>query len=186
MASRCHRRFKQDFLGIGNNGKGNERQANTANTATHGHMPSYPIDPAWYMDTGATSHLTSEMDKLAVCESYRGHEKVHTTSGEGMHISHIGHTSLLSKSSKQLHLKNILRVPLVTRSLLSVPKLTMIIMCLLNFTPGIFLLRTGPRGTFFLEVAIAMAYMNLMRHLSPKSSVMSVSRRHNGTPALAI
>jgi hypothetical protein len=26
LASRCHRHFKQDFLGIGNNGKGNERQ----------------------------------------------------------------------------------------------------------------------------------------------------------------
>jgi hypothetical protein len=30
LASRCHHRFKQDFLGIGNNGKGNKRQVSMA------------------------------------------------------------------------------------------------------------------------------------------------------------
>ena len=28
VASRCHRRFQPEFLGLGNNGKGNERQVN--------------------------------------------------------------------------------------------------------------------------------------------------------------
>ena len=46
LASRCHRRFKRDFLGIGNDGRHNERQAAMA---THGpapgYTPSYPIDP---------------------------------------------------------------------------------------------------------------------------------------------
>ncbi|KAK1632268.1 hypothetical protein QYE76_006583 [Lolium multiflorum] len=52
LASRCHRRFKQDFLGIGNDGRGNEKQAALA---TQGSTSSYPVDPTWYMDTGATS-----------------------------------------------------------------------------------------------------------------------------------
>jgi hypothetical protein len=92
--------------------------------AQHGHTPSYPVDASWYMDIGATDHVTSEMDKLGVRESYHGHDRVHTANGAGMHISHIGQASLLTNTSRRLHLRNILRVPSVTRNLLSVPKLT--------------------------------------------------------------
>jgi hypothetical protein len=62
MASRCHKRFQRDFLGIGNDGRNNERQAAMA---TQGYTQSYPVDHAWYMDTGATDHLTSELGKLS-------------------------------------------------------------------------------------------------------------------------
>ena len=41
-----------------------------------------------------------------------------------MRISHVGQASLLSRTTKTLHLLDVLRVPSVTRSLLSVPKLT--------------------------------------------------------------
>ncbi|KAM0844755.1 hypothetical protein ACQ4PT_056836 [Festuca glaucescens] len=78
VASRCHRRFKTDFLGLGNNGKGNDRQVHMAQK---GHTPSYSVDPSWYMDTGATYHVTSELDKLAVQQPYHGHDKVHTANG---------------------------------------------------------------------------------------------------------
>ncbi|KAK1662393.1 hypothetical protein QYE76_050552 [Lolium multiflorum] len=85
IASRCHRRFKQDFLGIGNNGKGNDKQAAAAVTGQeHGYTPSYPIDSSWYMDTGATNHLTSEMSKLSTQEPYRGHDQVRTANGAGI------------------------------------------------------------------------------------------------------
>nr|XP_020179012.1 uncharacterized protein LOC109764622 [Aegilops tauschii subsp. strangulata] len=50
LASRCHRRFKQDFLRIGNNGKGNEKQAALA-SHEQGHTPSYHVDASWYTDT---------------------------------------------------------------------------------------------------------------------------------------
>jgi hypothetical protein len=123
LASRCHRRFKRDFLGIGNNGKGNEKQAALASQDS-GYTPSYSVDPAWYMDTGATDHLTSQLDKLASHQPYSGPDQVRTANGSGMHISHVGHASLLSHTSKRLRLLDILRVPSVTRSLLSVPKFT--------------------------------------------------------------
>ncbi|KAK1620377.1 hypothetical protein QYE76_025894 [Lolium multiflorum] len=98
LASKCHRRFQRSFLGIGNNGQGNERQAQLADfgpppaapaafAATkgkehvQGSTPSYPIDPAWYMDTGATDHLTSELQKLTTHQPYYGTDKVHTANG---------------------------------------------------------------------------------------------------------
>nr|XP_040258662.1 uncharacterized protein LOC109752896 [Aegilops tauschii subsp. strangulata] len=74
VASKCHRHFQRSFLGIGNDGKGNESQFAMADfgppaaaPAAHiaaapaariaakgkdphvdqGYMPSYPVDPAW-------------------------------------------------------------------------------------------------------------------------------------------
>ena len=41
-----------------------------------------------------------------------------------MRISHVGQASLLTNTSRTLHLRNVLRVPTVARNLLSVPKLT--------------------------------------------------------------
>jgi hypothetical protein len=40
LASRCHRRFKRDFLNIGNDGRGNEKQAAITDSYS-GHTPSY-------------------------------------------------------------------------------------------------------------------------------------------------
>jgi histone deacetylase 1/2 len=76
------------------------------------------------MDTGATDHLTHELSRLNPRESYTGSDQVRTADGSGMHISHIGQASLLTHTPKQLHLLNVLRVPSVTRNLLSVKKLT--------------------------------------------------------------
>jgi hypothetical protein len=123
LASRCHRRFKRDFLGIGNDGHGNEKQAAIANSYSS-HTPSYSIDPPWYFDTGATDHLTSEMGKLNSQEPYRGHDKVRTADGSGMPITHVGQASFLSSTSRRLHLRNVLCVPRVTHNLLSVRKFT--------------------------------------------------------------
>ena len=163
VASKCHRRFQRSFLGIGNDGKGNERQFAMADfgppaaaPAAHiaaapsahiaakgkdprveqGYTPSYPVDPAWYMDTGATDHMTNELNKLSTYQPYYGHDQVHTANGVGMPISHIGQASLLtSHPSRQLHLRNVLRVPSVTRNLLSVPKLTLDNHVLCEFHP---------------------------------------------------
>jgi hypothetical protein len=84
-----------------------------------------PVDPYWYVDTAATDHLTSELGKLHSRETYHGSDKVNTANGAGMPISHIGQASLLtSHANRSLQLCNILQVPYVTRSLISVPKLT--------------------------------------------------------------
>jgi hypothetical protein len=105
MASKCHRRFKRDFLGIGNDGRGNEKQAAIADSYSgnySGYTPSYSVDPTWYFDTGATDHMTSEMAKLNSQEPYRGHDKVRTADGSGMPITHVGQASLLSSTSRRL------------------------------------------------------------------------------------
>jgi hypothetical protein len=50
-----------------------------------GALVSYGVD-----NSGATHHLTSELNKLSVHDKYKGQDRVHTADGNGMSISHIG------------------------------------------------------------------------------------------------
>jgi hypothetical protein len=54
---------------------------------------SYQIDPNWYTDTGATDHITSDLDRLAVREQYSGDEQVQVSNGACLQNMHIGHCS---------------------------------------------------------------------------------------------
>jgi hypothetical protein len=83
--------------------------------ATH----SYGVDTNWYTDTGATTHITGELEKLDMRNKYHGVDQVHTASGSGMNICHIGH-SLISTPIKVLVLKNVLHIPNATKNLLYV------------------------------------------------------------------
>uniref|UniRef100_A0A453AGS3 CCHC-type domain-containing protein n=1 Tax=Aegilops tauschii subsp. strangulata TaxID=200361 RepID=A0A453AGS3_AEGTS len=53
---------------------------------------SYGVDTNWYVDSGATNHITNELEKVTMKEKYRGKDQIHTASGEGMGIRHIGHS----------------------------------------------------------------------------------------------
>lgn len=89
------------------------------NSATTG---SYNNDTNWYIDTGATDHLTSDLDRLSIQERYHGKDQVQVANGAGLHISHIGH-SHIPVLGRHLALKNILCVPYINKHLLSAHKL---------------------------------------------------------------
>lgn len=109
-AYRCFKRFNRNFTGPP------QKSASSASTS------SYGIDTNWYMDTGATNHITSELEKLTTRDKYHGGDQVHTASGSGMKIQHISHDILHSPTS-DLHLKNILHVPMANKDLLSVNRI---------------------------------------------------------------
>jgi hypothetical protein len=93
---RYYKRFDSSY-------NGEEKHANVATTC-------YNVDTEWYTDTGATDHITSELDKLTIREKYGGSNQVHTANGLGMPISHIGQTTIHSHD-RDLILKDILHVP---------------------------------------------------------------------------
>lgn len=72
-------------------------------------MGSYNVDTKWYVDIGATDHVTSDLEKLAIWDKYKGGEQIHTTCGVGMGISHVGH-SVIPAHTQNFYLKNILHV----------------------------------------------------------------------------
>nr|AAT85031.1 putative polyprotein [Oryza sativa Japonica Group]ABF96679.1 retrotransposon protein, putative, Ty1-copia subclass [Oryza sativa Japonica Group] len=104
----CWYRYDENFVP-------DERFAGTA--------VSYGVDTNWYLDTGATDHVTGELDKLTVRDKYHGNDQVHTASGAGMEISHIGN-SVVKTPSRNLHLKDVLYVPKANKNLVSAYKLT--------------------------------------------------------------
>jgi hypothetical protein len=96
--------------------QGNEED-HSANAATN----SYNIDPSWYVDTGATDHITNDLEMMTAKEKYQGIDQVTTANGQGMYIRHIGQ-SKLQTAFHTLVLRNILHVPSITRNLLSLRK----------------------------------------------------------------
>ncbi|KAK1631324.1 hypothetical protein QYE76_005639 [Lolium multiflorum] len=45
---------------------------------------SYGVDTNWYGDTGATDHITGELNKLTMKEKYQGRDQIHAANGQGM------------------------------------------------------------------------------------------------------
>ena len=82
-------------------------------------------DTVWYADSGATDHVTNELEKLALRERYHGNDQIHTASGGDMDIAHIGQSSINSPSLKRdLVLKDVLHVPQADKNLASMSRLT--------------------------------------------------------------
>jgi hypothetical protein len=122
----CWYRYDESYQG-----QGNSRSAGSATT-------NYGVDTNWYMDRGATDHITSELERLTAPDKYHGQDQVHTESGSGMKISNIGRT-VLHTPHRNLHLKNILHVSAANKNLASVHRLTSNNNKLIEFHPNFFL-----------------------------------------------
>jgi hypothetical protein len=103
-------------------------------------MKSYNVDKNWYTDTGATDHITGELEKLSFREKYNGGDQVHTASGTSMEISHVGH-SIIHTPNRDLNLKSILHVPSTKKNLLPVHRLTLDNNVFFEFHPDFFCIK---------------------------------------------
>jgi hypothetical protein len=101
---------------------------------------AYGVDTNWYQDSGATHHITGELNNLAIRDAYKGHDRVNTANGQGMSISHVGH-SIIRNPSKNFQLGNILHVPNASKSLLSVHRFTLDNHVFIEFHPFFFLIK---------------------------------------------
>jgi hypothetical protein len=104
------------------------------------HAASYGVDTNWYSDTGATHHITGELNNLTVRDKYKGHDKVNTASGQGMEICHVGH-SIVHNPVQNFHLRKILHVPHASKNLLSVHRFTYDNRVFIEFHPFFFLIK---------------------------------------------
>ena len=101
---------------------------------------SYGLDTNWYVDSGATNHITGELEKVTVREKYHGQDQVHAANGEGMRISHIGN-SVFKTPHKKIHLRRILHIPSASKNLLSVHRIALDNNVFLEFHPFFFLIK---------------------------------------------
>ncbi|KAJ8749866.1 hypothetical protein K2173_013781 [Erythroxylum novogranatense] len=103
-------------------GRGNRRNGSYSG-------PNYSSSPhtntkQWIVDTGASHHLTSELENLGIHSEYTGTDEVTLTNGKTLPISRVGSTTL-SLSSRFFNLSNVLHVPEANLNLLSVPQFTL-------------------------------------------------------------
>jgi hypothetical protein len=130
---------------------------------------SYTVDNNWYANSGATDHITSELDKLAIRDKYTGTEKVHTTSGVGMEISDTS-KYFIHTPSHTFELCNILHVLKATKNLMSIHPFTLDNNFFLN-SP----LVLCTRGARCLKAGVMIACIPFQLHILPSLLLESIS-----------
>jgi hypothetical protein len=122
-ATRCWYKFDEDYVT-------DDRLATMASASSI-------ADSNWYLDSGATDHITSELEKLTAHEAYNGHDQLRTVNGAGMDIIHVGKT-ILPTPTRPLHLHNVLHVPNTQKQLMSIHRFimttTLLLSCILCFS----------------------------------------------------
>jgi hypothetical protein len=101
---------------------------------------SYGVDTNWYVDSGATDHITGELEKLSFRNKYHGGDHVHAADGSGMGIANVGHCTVCSPSGV-FQLKNVLHVPQANKNLCSVNRFTKDNHVYFEFHPTHFLIK---------------------------------------------
>jgi hypothetical protein len=120
-----------------------------------------------------------ELSKLTTHDKYKGSDKIHSADGNGMLISHIGHSTLQTPHDS-FQLKNILHVPSSSMNLLSVHKLCLDNDIFMEFHPFFFLIKDratrrtlfkGPcYGGLYPLVPVSMGSKHAFVTIKPSSS----------------
>ncbi|XP_071708107.1 uncharacterized protein [Rutidosis leptorrhynchoides] len=131
-------------------------QSATSNTPTDIESAMYtmslnlPEDNNWYMDTGASSHMSGSQGKL-LSYFHSGHPKyILVGNGNRLPINGFGH-SFISSTQKPLLLSNILYAPQLITNLISIRRLTTENHVSITFDPFGFTVKDFLKGTTILR-----------------------------------
>nr|GEY25491.1 hypothetical protein [Tanacetum cinerariifolium] len=114
-------------------------------TAMHT-MTLNPPGENWYVDKGATSHMTASLGKLRSYFNLSNSKHIIVGNGYKIPIHGYGHTTL-RHSSRSLFLKNDLHAPTLIKNLVSVSRLSVDNNISLDFDPFGFTVKDYPTGT---------------------------------------
>lgn len=109
-----------------------------------------PPDGRWYMDTGATSHMTADAGNLSSYVNSSISNGIIVGNGQSIPIKGFGHTSL-TNSHQPLHLKNVIHVLQIVKNLVSVRKFTTDNSVTVEFDPFGFCKKNYKTGTKILR-----------------------------------
>jgi hypothetical protein len=110
------------------------------------------------MDFRATDHITDELEKLTVRNKYQGGDQIHTASGAGMDISHIGH-AIVNTPHHPIQLKNILYALRIKKNLISIHRLTVDNSIFIELHPFFFLIKDQKTRSNCLKEGVWVAYI---------------------------
>ena len=89
-------------------------------------------NPEWFLDSGATSHITNNLDNLDVSIIYTSNKRVLIGNGQSLSISHKGSVSNIVPQSS-LVLSNILVVSDIMKNLIFISQVTKQLNCRVIF-----------------------------------------------------
>ncbi|XP_071740854.1 uncharacterized protein [Rutidosis leptorrhynchoides] len=113
-------------------------------------MSLHPPDDNWYMDTGATSHMTGSAGKLMSYSQLSLLRKIIVGNGNSIPIQGYGHTSFPS-INRPLYLSHVLHAPQLVKNLISVRRLTTENNISIDFDPFGFTMKDFPQGTSIMR-----------------------------------
>ncbi|CAA7035663.1 unnamed protein product [Microthlaspi erraticum] len=137
--------------------------------------PSYPASN-WLLDSGATHHLTTDLNNLSLHQPYHGGEEVTIADGSALHISHTGSSKLLTPS-RSLALKDVLCVPDLKKNLISVYRLCNANSVSVEFFPASFQVKDLSTGPDCSKAGLEMSYTSGRRPLHPIYLALSAATK---------
>lgn len=101
---------------------------------------SPPTTTNWLFDSGASFHATNDLNNLSIHAPYDGTEELVIGDGPCLQISHIG-SVIIHTPNTPLILKNVLYVPLLSRSIISISRLCIDNQFLIEFYSFVFVIK---------------------------------------------
>ncbi|KAH9659677.1 hypothetical protein KPL70_023950 [Citrus sinensis] len=119
-------------------------------------------DQGWYLDSGATHHLTNSVQNLT------------DGNGQGLQITHIGNACLYTSFGACIHLRDILCVPKITKNLISISKLLSDSDITIEFSFDACFLKDKVKGTLLAQGIVEGGLYKLLSYGESFSSDTSV------------
>ncbi|KAG8483306.1 hypothetical protein CXB51_022295 [Gossypium anomalum] len=104
----------------------------------------------WYLDSGATNHITPAVASLNNVSPYTGTSQISMGNGESVSIDNVG-SSTFTAGSRLLHLKHVLHVPAVCKNLMSVRQFARDNAVFFEFHPFLCFVKDIQTGKILLE-----------------------------------
>jgi len=76
-------------------------------------------NPAWLLDSGASHHVTADLNNLSLHAPYNGSDDIMIGDGTGLSIAHTGSATLRTRT-RNFNLNNVLCVPAMKKNLISI------------------------------------------------------------------
>ena len=118
-----------------------------AHVATTSISPSH--DP-WLLDSGATHHITTDLQNLTIHNPHTGPDEIMIGDGSGIPITHTGST-FLPTPSHSFTLSSVLCAPLMKRNLISISQFCKSNNVFVEFPPSSFFVKDLQTGAILFQ-----------------------------------
>ena len=168
----CWYRMDSNYTEAQPNFQAHLAQPINGSAQAYGAQPaSVPTGTDWYLDSGATHHVTNDINNLSSYMPYEGTDSLFIGNGSGMEISHVG-SAQLTFSNYTFLLHDVLHVPLFTKNLLSLSKLLSDNSILIEFSSTFCVIKERPSMRPILQARLLNGLYTFPLHLSSPHALL--------------